>query len=201
VLTTFGGDVLMWSSNGNLDAGRGSKTIVSAPALQAVFDQNDYESIDPGGYVTGSGIGTVQASSTVPPGQLYLLTPRGVIDFNTAGVRASGSAVFAAPVILNSSNYQVQGTTTGIPVVAVPVLSPTTAPAPTTPKPSEVPTETCPGADPRNCHDRASIFIVEVVSYGGGDGQNQPSNGGESQNQPSGRGDQRPDAKTMDEKR
>jgi filamentous hemagglutinin family protein len=197
VLTTFGGDVLMWSSNGDLDAGRGSKTIVSAPALQTVFDQNDYESIDPGGYVTGSGIGTVQASSSVPPGQLYLLTPRGVIDFGTAGVRASGNAVFAAPVILNSSNYQVQGTTTGLPVIAVPNLGALTSASNTAgaaAKPAETPTTS--GGN----RDQASIFIVEVVSYGGGD-QSQSSNGGDSQNQPSTGGDRRPDAQTTDEKK
>jgi hypothetical protein len=188
VLTTFGGDVLMWSSNGDLDAGRGSKTIVSAPALQAVFDQNDYESIDPGGFVTGSGIGTVQASSSVPPGQLYLLTPRGVIDFGTAGVRASGDAVFAAPVILNSGNYQVQGTTTGLPVIAVPNLGALTSASNTAgaaAKPAETPTAS--GSN----RDQASIFIVEVVSYGGGDDQSQPSTGG----------DQRPDAQKTDEKK
>ncbi|MBV9979787.1 MAG: filamentous hemagglutinin family protein, partial [Bradyrhizobium sp.] len=198
VLTTFGGDVLMWSSNGDLDAGRGSKTIVSAPALQTVFDQNDYESVDPGGYVTGSGIGTVQASSSVPVGQLYLLTPRGVIDFGTAGVRASGNAVFAAPVILNSSNYQVQGTTTGLPVIAVPNLGALTSASNTAgaaARPAETPTGS--GSN----RDQASVFIVEVVSFGGGDGQNQPSSGGDSQNQPSSSGDQGLDTQATDDKK
>ncbi|MEK5768587.1 filamentous haemagglutinin family protein, partial [Acinetobacter schindleri] len=63
VVTTQGGDILMWSSNGDLDAGRGSKTTLSLPPLQVLFDRNDYQSIDLGGFVTGAGIKTLRASS------------------------------------------------------------------------------------------------------------------------------------------
>jgi hypothetical protein len=170
VLTTQGGDVLMWSSNGDLDAGRGSKTTLSAPALQVQFDQNDYESIDLSGFVTGSGIGTLQASSFAQASNLYLLAPRGKIDFGTAGARASGSAVFVAPVISNSSNVQVQGTTTGIPVVSVPnigALASGSNVAGASTKSADAPTAS-------GNRDQASIFIVEVVGYGGGDSQGQP---------------------------
>jgi filamentous hemagglutinin family protein len=162
VLTTQGGDVLMWSSFGDLDAGRGSKTIVSAPALQVQFDQNDYETIDPGGFVTGSGIGTLQASSNTPPGNLYLVAPNGTIDFGTAGVRASGNALFVAPVISNASNFVVGGTATGVP--SVPSLSSSTAQSANTAqsKPDVDATKSGPS-------DQASVFIVEVVGYGSGD--------------------------------
>lgn len=167
VLTTQGGDILMWSSNGNLDAGRGSKTTLSAPALQVLYDQDDYQSIDLGGFVTGAGIGTLQASSKAAASQLYLLAPRGTIDFGTAGVRASGSAVFVAPVIANASNFQVQGSTTGIPTVSVPNIGALTAGSNTAgaaAKTAETPTAT-------GARRQGSIFIVEVIGYGGGDGQ------------------------------
>ncbi|WP_445221044.1 filamentous hemagglutinin family protein [Bradyrhizobium sp. Pa8] len=167
VLTTQGGDILMWSSNGNLDAGRGSKTTLSAPALQVLYDQDDYQSIDLGGFVTGAGIGTLQASSSAAASQLYLLAPRGTIDFGTAGVRASGSAVFVAPVIANASNFQVQGSTTGIPTVSVPNIGALTAGSNTAgaaAKSAETPTAT-------GARRQGSIFIVEVIGYGGGDGQ------------------------------
>jgi hypothetical protein len=152
----------MWSSFGDLDAGRGSKTIVSAPALQVQFDQNDYETIDPGGFVTGSGIGTLQASSNTPPGNLYLVAPNGTIDFGTAGVRASGNALFVAPVISNASNFVVGGTATGVP--SVPSLSSSTAQSANTAqsKPDVDATKSGPS-------DQASVFIVEVVGYGSGD--------------------------------
>ncbi|MCK1462330.1 filamentous hemagglutinin family protein [Bradyrhizobium sp. 2] len=167
VLTTQGGDILMWSSNGNLDAGRGSKTTLSAPALQVLYDQDDYQSIDLGGFVTGAGIGTLQASSQAAASQLYLLASRGTIDFGTAGVRASGSAVFVAPIIANASNFQVQGSTTGIPTVSVPNIGALTAGSNTAgaaAKSAETPTAT-------GARRQGSIFIVEVIGYGGGDGQ------------------------------
>ncbi|OAF02723.1 hypothetical protein AYJ54_25965 [Bradyrhizobium centrolobii] len=169
VLTTQGGDIVMWSSNGDLDAGRGSKTTFSAPALQVLYDQDDYQSIDLGGFVTGAGIGTLQASSVAAKSELYLLAPRGKIDFGTAGVRASGNAFFFAPVIANSSNASVQGTTTGIPTVSVPNVGALTAGSNTAgaaAKTAEAPTSS--GAS-----KPASIFIVEVIGYGGGDGQGQ----------------------------
>lgn len=162
VLTTQGGDILMWSSNGNLDAGRGSKTTLSAPALQVLYDQDDYQSIDLGGFVTGAGIGTLQASTAARASELYLLAPRGTIDFGTAGVRASGSAVFVAPIIANASNFQVQGSTTGIPTISVPNIGALTAGSNTAgaaAKTAETPTASGPSK-------RASIWIVEVIGYG-----------------------------------
>ncbi|MGJ4996983.1 filamentous hemagglutinin family protein [Bradyrhizobium sp. HKCCYLS3077] len=164
VLTTQGGDVFMWSSNGNLDAGRGSKTIVSAPAIQLVYDQNAFASIDPGGYVTGSGIGTLQASESATPSSLYLLAPRGVIDFGTAGVRASGNAVFVAPVIANASNFQVSGSTTGIPTVTVPNIAAQTSASNT----GAAAGKSAEPATASGNREQASVFVVEVVGYGGG---------------------------------
>jgi hypothetical protein len=189
VLTTQGGDVLMWSSNADLDAGRGSKTTLSAPALQVQFDQNDYESIDLGGFVTGSGIGTLRASSFAQASNLYLLAPRGTIDFGTAGARSSGNAVFIAPVISNISNFVVQGSVSGsIPVVSVPNIGALTSGSNTagaTAKSADTPTAS------GGKGDRASVFIVEVIGYGGGDGQSQPPAGG----------GQQPDTKPSDERK
>jgi hypothetical protein len=169
VLTTQGGDILMWSSNGNLDAGRGSKTTLSAPALQVLYDQDDYQSIDLGGFVTGAGIGTLKASSVAAASNLYLLAPRGTIDFGTAGVQSSGNAVFVAPVVANYGNSSVQGSTTGVPTVSVPNVGALTAGSNTAgaaAKTAETPTA---GGNSKP----ASIFIVEVIGYGGGDGQSQ----------------------------
>lgn len=167
VLTTQGGDVTMWSSNGDLDAGRGSKTTLSAPALQVLYDQDDYQFIDLGGYVTGAGIGTLRASNVALASNLYLLAPRGTIDFGTAGVQASGDAVFVAPTVLNFGNASVQGTSTGVPTIAVPNIGALTAGSNTAGAAAKTAdTPTAGGAS-----KPASIFIVEVIGYGGGDGQ------------------------------
>ncbi|ABD88542.1 filamentous haemagglutinin family protein [Rhodopseudomonas palustris] len=193
VLTTQGGDVLMWSSNGDLDAGRGSKTTLSAPALQVEFDQDDYQTIDLGGFVTGAGIGTLKASRVAKKSSVYLMAPRGKIDFGTAGARSSDNLVVIAPVVANASNVSVAGATTGIPMISVPNVGALTAgsnAAGAAAKSAETPSAS-------GNRDRASIFIVEVVGYGGGDGQSRSApSGADSESEPQARGtDQQPDRK------
>lgn len=172
VLTSQGGEILMWSSNGDLDAGRGSKTISSAPSLQVLFDQNDYQSIDLSGYVTGSGIQTLRASRVAKAANIYLVAPRGVIDAGTAGIGGSGVVVVIAPVIANAGNIQAQGGTVGIPTISVPSIGALTAgsnAAGAAAKSADAPTAS-------GNTKPASIFIVEVIGYGGGDGQGDSSN-------------------------
>jgi hypothetical protein len=165
VLTSQGGEILMWSSNGDLDAGRGSKTISSAPSVQVLFDQNDYQSIDLSGYVTGSGIQTLQASRVAKAANIYLVAPRGTIDAGTAGIGGSGVVVVIAPVIANAGNIQAQGGTVGIPTISVPSIGALTAgsnAAGAAAKSADAPTAS-------GNSKPASIFIVEVIGYGGDD--------------------------------
>lgn len=172
VLTSQGGEILMWSSNGDLDAGRGSKTVSSAPSIQVLFDQNDYQSIDLSGYVTGSGIQTLRASRVATAANIYLVAPRGVIDAGTAGIGGSGVVVVIAPVIANAGNIQAQGGTVGIPTISVPSIGALTAgsnAAGAAAKSADAPTAS-------GNTKPASIFIVEVIGYGGGDGQGDSSN-------------------------
>lgn len=169
ILTTQGGDILMWSSFGDLNAGRGSKTIVSAPALQVQYDQNDYGTIDPGGFVTGSGIGTLQASSTAAVSNVYLVAPNGTIDFGTAGVRSSGTLVVVAPVVANSSNATF-ATSNIVPTVNIAGLTSGSNTAGAAAKSADTATATGPSD-----RDQASVFIVEVIGYGGGDNSSAPT--------------------------
>jgi hypothetical protein len=165
VLTSQGGEILMWSSNGDLDAGRGSKTISSAPSLQVLFDQNDYQSIDLSGFVTGSGIQTLRASRVATAANIYLVAPRGTIDAGTAGIGGSGVVVVIAPVIANAGNIQAQGGTVGIPTISVPSIGALTAgsnAAGAAAKSADAPTAS-------GNSKPASIFIVEVIGYGGDD--------------------------------
>lgn len=172
VFTEQGGDILMWSSNGDLDAGRGAKTTLSLPPLQIHFDQDDYASTDLGGLVTGAGIAVLQTSSAATTSNLYLLAPRGTVDAGTAGIRASGNLVVAAVQVVNAFNVKVGGSTTGVSTVSVPnlgALSAASNAAGAAAKSAETPTGSGGGTD------RASVFIVEVVGYGGGDGSSEAS--------------------------
>ncbi len=167
-LTEFGGDVFAWSSNGDLDAGRGSRTTVSVNALKVNIDNTNYQTIDLGGLVSGAGFATLQTSPDVPPGDVTLLAPNGVVDAGDAGIRVSGNLVIVAPTVLNADNIKVGGSAAGLPPVAPSSgLSGLSVPANTTPTPANPVDSTPTGATGTT---QGSIVIVEVTGYGGGDG-------------------------------
>jgi len=172
IFTEQGGDISMWSSNADLDAGRGAKTTASQPPLQVVFDADDYQTTDPAGLVTGAGIGVLQTTSNSADSNLYLLAPRGIVNFGSAGVRAPHIEV-VAPVVLNSDNFQAKSVT-GIPTVTAPNVGALTAASNTAgaaSKTAETPTASKP-------EGTASVFVVQVLSYG--DGQDATGASGDS---------------------
>ena len=177
VLTTQGGDVLMWTSNGDLNAGRGSKTTLSFPPLEAVYDSDAFQSVDLGGFVTGAGIGTLKTSALAATSSVYLLAPRGTIDFGTAGARCSLNCTVDAPKIANPGNIEAGGKVTGVPTVTAPPVAALTSASETAGASTKTTdTSTASGGN----RERASVFIVEVIGYGGGDaggGQPRPAGG------------------------
>ncbi|RQS65157.1 filamentous hemagglutinin N-terminal domain-containing protein [Burkholderia sp. Bp8963] len=116
VFTEQGGDMTIWSSNGDINAGKGSKSSADTPAPQYVCDANHYCTVDARGEVTGAGIATLQSVPGVPPGTVNLIAPRGTVDAGDAGIRA-GNLNVAALRVANADNIQVTGKATGIPVV------------------------------------------------------------------------------------
>ncbi len=106
VITLQGGDILLFSSQGSIDAGRGAKTAVTASGE------------------TGSGIQTLTSDPdglgplTAPrPGNVYLFAPAGTIDAGEAGIRSSGNIVLNAQTVLNATNISAGGTSAGVPQV------------------------------------------------------------------------------------
>ncbi|WP_260858423.1 filamentous haemagglutinin family protein [Paraburkholderia sp. BCC1885] len=118
VFTEQGGDITIWSSNGDINAGQGSTTVANIPPPEYVCDANHFCTLDAKGEVTGAGIGTLQTIPDAPTGNANLLAPRGTVDAGAAGIRVSGNLNVAALQVLNVANIQVQGKTTGVPVVA-----------------------------------------------------------------------------------
>lgn len=114
ILTVQGGNILMWSSNGNLDAGRGSKSTVDFTPLTVFFDNDDVQFLNLSGLVTGAGIGTLQATPDAPAASATLIAPRGAVNAGAAGLRSSGSLVIAAAQVINAANISVAGTVTGV---------------------------------------------------------------------------------------
>jgi filamentous hemagglutinin family protein len=115
ILTVQGGNILMWSSNGNLDAGRGAKSTVDFTPLTVFFDNADVQFLNLNGLVTGAGIGTIQATSDAPAASAELVAPRGEVNAGAAGLRSSGNLVIAAAVVVNAANIAVAGSVSGVP--------------------------------------------------------------------------------------
>jgi hypothetical protein len=117
ILTVQGGDILMWSSNGNLDAGRGAKTSVDFKPLSVIFDPADLQTINLNGLVSGAGIGTIRSTPDAPSASTVLLAPRGIVNAGDAGLRSSGNLDIVALIVLNALNIASQGAVSGVPEV------------------------------------------------------------------------------------
>jgi filamentous hemagglutinin family protein len=116
IFTEQGGDMVIWSSNGDINAGQGAKTVAVIPPPTYLCDLDAFCLIDAKGEVTGAGIATLQTTPGAAPGNVYLIAPRGTVDAGDAGIRVSGNLVVAAAQVLNAVNIQVQGTKIGVPV-------------------------------------------------------------------------------------
>jgi hypothetical protein len=116
IFTEQGGDMVIWSSNGDINAGQGAKTTVELPPPTYLCDLDAFCLIDARGEVSGAGIATLQTLPGGPTGNVYLVAPRGTVDAGDAGIRVSGNLVVAAAQVLNADNIQVQGQKIGVPV-------------------------------------------------------------------------------------
>jgi len=89
VMTYDGGDITLWSQMGDINAGRGSKTAISASPPKVVPVPNT----SPQQYqlvfqppMLGSGVRAVSFEASVTPGDLYIFAPNGTIDGGEAGM-------------------------------------------------------------------------------------------------------------------
>lgn len=131
VFTLGKGNLLMWSSGGNIDAGRGAKTVTGAPAPVLRLDSNGNLVFDTSGSFSGSGIAVLSAGN-----DLDLYAPTGEINAGEAGIRSKGNAFLGAERLVNANDIQVSGARAGTtaevaitPPVAVPVTQPAAAPS------------------------------------------------------------------------
>ncbi|MBG4432774.1 filamentous hemagglutinin family protein [Pseudomonas aeruginosa] len=118
VMTTFGGDIQIWSAEGDINAGRGSKTTVFYTPPRRIYDAWGNVSLSPQVPSTGAGIATLNPIPEVAPGDIDLIAPLGTIDAGEAGIRVSGNVNVAALQVVNAANIQTQGQSSGIPLVA-----------------------------------------------------------------------------------
>ncbi|MGD8631079.1 MAG: filamentous hemagglutinin family protein, partial [Gammaproteobacteria bacterium] len=101
------GDLLVWSSNGSIDAGKGAKTVSSIPEPVATIGPTGEILIEFPPAVEGSGL---QGSNA------FLFAPRGVINAGDAGIRTAGNLTLGATEVLGADNIDVGGVSVGVPV-------------------------------------------------------------------------------------
>jgi hypothetical protein len=115
ILTVAGGDVLLWSSEGDIDAGKGKKTASSVPPPVIKVDPSTGKvTQELQGAASGSGIGALKTGD-IPAGDVDLIAPKGTVNAGDAGIRA-GNLNIAALVVLGADNISVSGTSAGTPV-------------------------------------------------------------------------------------
>ena len=128
--TLDGGDIMMWSNHGDIDAGRGAKTQVATPPPVLVI-RNGQIVVDTSNAVTGSGIGVLASQDDTPAADMDLFAPDGTIDAGDAGLRSTGNINLGAAVILNSSNIQAAGAVSGAPAAPAAAAPVATVTSPT----------------------------------------------------------------------
>lgn len=128
IFTLGQGDVLLWASLGNLDAGRGAKTVTGAPPPVFSINAQGQFVVDTSGSFSGSGIAVLDAGST-----LDLYAALGEINAGDAGIKTAGSAFLGATRLVGGDDVKVGGERTGNdpnpPAPPAPIIVPASATA------------------------------------------------------------------------
>lgn len=112
VSTLLGGGLIMWTSTGDIDAGNGAKTAISAPEPRiTITDAGDIE-VDFSNTVSGSGIRAISIDPNVEPGDVSLLAPNGSIIAGDAGIVIEGDLDFVG-IIPPTDNFFAGGVSVG----------------------------------------------------------------------------------------
>lgn len=113
IFTVGKGNMLLWASQGNIDAGRGAKTVVgSPPPLYRTV--NGKIEVDTSGSFSGSGIAALDSGS-----RLDLYAPRGEINAGDAGIKSGGTLTIDAVRVIGADNIAAPKATGLPPPVAV----------------------------------------------------------------------------------
>ncbi|MDO9104717.1 MAG: filamentous hemagglutinin family protein [Methylovulum sp.] len=116
VFALSGGDILIWSSEGDIDAGRGAKSAISAPPPEQGVDENGNAFTIFPPIVSGSGIRTAATAGNTA-GDVFLFAPKGVVNAGEAGIGGTNVTI-SATAVLGANNIQVGGVGTGVPVAS-----------------------------------------------------------------------------------
>ncbi|MCX7099392.1 MAG: filamentous hemagglutinin family protein [Methylococcales bacterium] len=116
VMTLGGGDIMIGSTDGNIDAGRGAKTALAVPAPIIRFDNKGNLVVELPPAVSGSGI-RANVAPDGSQGDALLFALQGIIDASEAGLGGK-DVIVGATAIVGSDNIQVGGVAVGVPVAS-----------------------------------------------------------------------------------
>jgi len=164
IMTTMGGDILAWSAEGDINAGRGSKTTIVYTPPKRIYDNYGNVTLSPNVPSSGSGIASRSSIPGILGGDIDLIAPLGTIDAGEAGIRAGANVNLVALQIVNAANIQAQGNVSGVPQIQAPNIGGLTE-ATNTAGAAQAVTKT----EQHAATAQASVIIVEVIGFGGGD--------------------------------
>jgi filamentous hemagglutinin len=175
VLTFAGGDEVIWSTFGDIDAGRGSKTARVPSEPDVTTDDDGNTEVKEKADISGSGIGTVIGFTGVEEGDVFLIAPRGTVNAGDAGIRVSGNFTVAAQFVLNTDNIKVGRETKGMPKMENVSVNLTVETK------DKAASDAVKDATQTSANERPSVIIVEVLGYGGGSTESPRQEGVESE--------------------
>jgi hypothetical protein len=166
IFTTAGGNIEIWSSDGDINAGIGAKTTVAYNPPVLTYDDTGGITDTPTVPTNGAGIATLAPLPSIPAGDIDLIAPLGTIDAGEAGIRVSGNLNLAAARLANTANISVGGKTSGTPTVTVASLGAVEAAGAA----AGAAANAAQSAGTRNTNeagDVGSVIEVDVISIGG----------------------------------
>ncbi|QGA50511.1 filamentous hemagglutinin family protein [Pseudomonas brassicacearum] len=166
IMTTFGGSILGWSAQGDINAGRGSKTTVVYTPPKRLYDTWGNVTLSPSVPSTGAGIATLNPIAEVTPGDIDLIAPLGTIDAGEAGIRVSGNVNIAALTVVNAANIQTQGKSSGVPLAATVNTGAITSASSAASSATQAAEDVARQQQNAARQNQASVFTVQVVSFG-----------------------------------
>jgi hypothetical protein len=175
IFTLRGGDMTIWSTKGNIAAGTSPKTVVTAPPTRVLIDTPSADvATDLGGLATGGGIGVLASVEGVAPGDVYLLAPTGSVDAGDAGIQSTGNLNIAAVSVINADNIAAGGVSVGVPSAAPAAAAPVSvspgASSSTAATSSAAQNMASQSQEKKEIEETPSTISVEVLGYGGGEG-------------------------------